>query len=316
MVIYKNYNRSKPVLNLEWLRSFALIYEKGNLTKAAESLLISQPGASLHLTSLENYIGFKLFERRPRQLIPTERGKQLYHAVIEPLKQLNEVEKHFQKSCRNDVATITIGMCFETFQMSLEKYLHQLDFNLIVEFGDYKELLNKLQQRIIDIVVTPHKRENTELCFTAFSQENIVLVAGKETDITPFEQALKQKDKEKMRHWMTAQIWYGLPGENEHLQKFWKQNFESHPHFRPNYIVPNIHSIVRSLSLGQGLAVIPDFLCKNAVESGHIQLLWKGFLPITNTLYLAVHKDNFHQKPAEILAKILQQEMPPLEPLL
>lgn len=27
---------------------------------------------------------------------------------------------------------------------------------------------------------------------------------------------------------------------------------------------------------GTGLAVVPDFLCKNAIESGEIQLIWEG----------------------------------------
>ena len=147
------------MLNLEWLRTFKTIYEKGSLTGAAEALFISQPGASLHLSSLENYIGFKLFERQPRKLIPTERGKHLYNSVVDPLRQLHEVETNFQKSTREDIPTITAGMCFETFQISLEKHLSEFNFNLIAQFVEYREHLEKLRQGVIDIVVTHHKDE-------------------------------------------------------------------------------------------------------------------------------------------------------------
>lgn len=58
--MYYNYNRRG---NLEWYRTFKAIYEKGTLTAAAESLFISQPGVSLHLSSLESYMGVKLFDR-------------------------------------------------------------------------------------------------------------------------------------------------------------------------------------------------------------------------------------------------------------
>lgn len=51
------------MVNLEWYRTFKTVYKKGTLTSAAEALFISQPGVSLHLSSLESYVGYKLFER-------------------------------------------------------------------------------------------------------------------------------------------------------------------------------------------------------------------------------------------------------------
>lgn len=51
------------MVNLEWCRTFKAIYKTGTLTGAAEILFISQPGVSLHLSSLETYVGNKLFDR-------------------------------------------------------------------------------------------------------------------------------------------------------------------------------------------------------------------------------------------------------------
>ncbi|HCU46755.1 MAG TPA: LysR family transcriptional regulator, partial [Sphingobacterium sp.] len=47
------------MVNLEWCRTFKAIYKTGTLTGAAEILFISQPGVSLHLSSLETYVGNK-----------------------------------------------------------------------------------------------------------------------------------------------------------------------------------------------------------------------------------------------------------------
>jgi DNA-binding transcriptional LysR family regulator len=303
----------KGMLNLEWLRTFKTIYEKGSLTAAAEVLFISQPGASLHLSSFENYVGFRLFERQPRKLIPTERGKLLYNSVAGPLKQLHEIETHFQKSTREDITTITTGMCFETFQISLEKHLPKLDFNLIAEFGEYRELLKKLDQGIIDIVVTPHKIEKTGLIFHPFSQEHIILIAGKGTDIGQFKPALEANNRQEILNWMAMQTWYGIAGDNEHLHRFWQTNFETRPDFRPNFIVPNIHSIVRSLSSSPGWAVIPDFLCAKEIQEGNITLLWKGYKPIKNVLYFANQKQSLHPDQIQFIKKLLQKELPDLE---
>ncbi|WP_419175866.1 LysR family transcriptional regulator [Desulfosediminicola sp.] len=302
------------MLNLEWLRTFKTIYEKGSLTAAAETLFISQPGASLHLSSLESYVGYKLFERRPRKLIPTERGKILYNAIADPMMQLQEVETNFQKTTREDIPTVTVGMCFETFQNSLEKYLPELDFNLIAEFGDYRELLRKLAQGVVDFVVTPQKQDERGVVYHPFSQENIVLAAGRGTDTSGFYAAMESADNQVLISWLKTQTWYGIAGDNEHLLNFWKLNFGSHPDFRPNYIVPNFHSIIRNLRVSPGLAVIPDFLCKKELDDNTIALLWRGFSPLRNTFYFASRKETLHLERIRQIEAYLEQEMPALEP--
>ncbi|MEG1377436.1 MAG: LysR family transcriptional regulator, partial [Myroides sp.] len=132
------------MINLEWYRTFKTIYKTGTLTGAAEALYISQPGVSLHLSSLEAYVGYKLFDRTSRKMIPTERAKVLFNAINEPLAKLEIVEKTFQKSTEKHAPTISIGMCFETFQTTLEPFVSSLDFNLIISFGNYPEMLDQL----------------------------------------------------------------------------------------------------------------------------------------------------------------------------
>jgi DNA-binding transcriptional LysR family regulator len=86
------------MVNLEWFRTFKAIYESGSLTGAAEALYVSQPGVSLHLSSLENYVGYKLFDRSSRRMVSTERGKVLYNYIQEAIGKLEEAEEHFHKS--------------------------------------------------------------------------------------------------------------------------------------------------------------------------------------------------------------------------
>lgn len=56
--MYYNFNE---MINLEWYRSFKAVFENGTLTKASQVLFSSQPGVSVHLNALENYVGKKLF---------------------------------------------------------------------------------------------------------------------------------------------------------------------------------------------------------------------------------------------------------------
>jgi len=297
------------MVNLEWYRTFKAIYKTGTLTGAAEVLFISQPGVSLHLSSLENYVGYKLFDRTGRKMVPTERGKVLYNFTIEALTKLEEAEKNFQRSTEKHTPTISIGMCFETFQITLEQYISSLPFNVIIRFGEYPEMVENLEKGILDLIITPQMVAKNSIEYQPFSSETIVIVGGNQTDETEFKGIEDTNDTELIETWLKQQKWYGTTGDMEHLRRFWQLNFNKYPDFRPNYIVPNLNSIVRCLSSGQGLAVIPDFLCKKELESGQIKLIWKGKVPLENTLYFATRKKTIYADEIGLIKKIFIDEM-------
>ncbi len=306
--MHQNYN-SKIMVNLEWYRTFKAIYKTGTLTGAAEVLFISQPGVSLHLSSLENYVGYKLFDRTGRKMVPTERGKVLYNFTIEALSKLEEAEKNFQRSTEKHTPTISIGMCFETFQITLEQYISSLPFNVIIRFGEYPEMVENLEKGILDIIITPQMVPKASIEYQPFSSETIVIVGGNQTDEKEFQAIEKLNDLEVIETWLKSQKWYGTTGDMEHLRRFWQLNFNKYPDFRPNYIVPNLNSIVRCLSSGHGLAVIPDFLCKKELESEQIKLIWKGKTPLENTLSFATRKKTIYADEIALIKKIFIDEM-------
>lgn len=297
------------MVNLEWYRTFKAIYKAGTLTGAAEVLFISQPGVSLHLSSLENYVGYKLFDRTGRKMVPTERGKVLYNFIVEALVKLEEAEKNFQRSTEKHTPTISVGMCFETFQITLEQYISTLPFNVIIQFGDYPEMVENLEKGILDIIITPQMVTKNGIDYQAFSSERIVLVGGNEINSAEFDTITQQHDALAIESWLKQQKWYGTTGDMEHLRRFWQLNFNKHPDFRPNYIVPNLNSIVRCLSSGQGLAVIPDFLCRKEIESGLIKLIWEGNNKLENTLYFATRKKTIYEVEIDLIKKIFMKVM-------
>ncbi|GGA88311.1 LysR family transcriptional regulator [Flavobacterium palustre] len=297
------------MVNLEWYRTFKAIYKTGTLTSAADALFISQPGVSLHLSSLESYVGYKLFDRTGRKMIPTERGKILYNAIAEGLKILEDAEKNFQRSTEKHTPTISIGMCFETFQITLEQYISTLPFNVIIRFGEYPEMLENLDKGILDLIISPQKGNSSNIAYEAFSSESIVLVGGSKVDDSELQQLVKQKKYAEAEHYLKAQKWYGTTGDMEHLFRFWQLNFSNFPDFRPNYIVPNINSIVRCLSNANGFAVIPDFLCQKEIESGAVKVLWEGHKKLINTLYFANRKNTAYEKELDLIKDLFKKVM-------
>lgn len=297
------------MVNLEWYRTFKAIYNTRTMTAAAEALFISQPGVSLHLSSLESYVGAKLFDRVAKKMVPTEQGKVLYNSICEPLSKLEEVEKRFQRSTELEVPTINIGMCFETFQHILEKHLHTLNFNIISSFSGYQNLLKDLEKGMVDVVITPTKTDIKGVKYVPFGRETIVLIGSMDIDKATFTSEIQERSNADLLMFLKQKKWYGTSSDNEHFKRFWLSNFNTLPDFRANYIVPNFKSIINSLSYGSGLAIVPDFLCRNEVEKGKLQLLWKGVSPITNKLYFAYRNNSIFEEQLKEILKIFKSDM-------
>lgn len=299
------------MINLEWYRTFKAIYENGTLTKASTALYASQPGVSVHLNALEAYVGKKLFERTSRKMIPTEDGKYLYEYIFESLNNLEIAEQHFKKTTQEKNPSLHIGMCSETFQLIIEPEIPKLHFDLEARFGAHQELIKDLNNGILDLVITPQKKSDKKslVNYTPFSKERIVLIAGVKTETTKINELISSKNWKSLENELQHKIWYSASNEMEHFRRFWFENFNKRPAFKPNYILPSINSIIRCLSNENGFALVPDFLCQNAINNKEIKLVWGGRVKTENTLYFASRTDLQHKKELQILENIFKSKM-------
>ncbi|WP_143310918.1 LysR family transcriptional regulator [Chitinophaga vietnamensis] len=296
------------LLNFEWFRTFKTIYETGSLTATAQQLYISQPGVSLHLNSLEAYVGYKLFDRSARRMVPTERAKVFYNYILDAVNKLEAAEEHFHKSSQEHLSTISIGMCLETFQFTLEQYISSLPFNVSIKFGEYPEMQQDLDHGLLDLIITPQKGNQPNIAYKAFSKERIILVGGGKQDARPFDKLIKAGKYKEAEAWLKQQTWYSTAADMENLRKFWHTNFNSHPDFKPNYIVPNKCSIVRCMINNKGFAVIPDFLCRNELQTGQLKEVWQGNQVMENTLYFGKRKKTMFSKEISVIESFFVEQ--------
>ena len=74
------------------------------------------------------------------------------------------------------------------------------------------------------------------------------------------------------------------------IRRFYRANFERRPDFVPALIVPDLRAVVRALEVGKFVTVLPDYLCRAAIQSKRIKILWKPTAASTNELWLALRK--------------------------
>lgn len=68
-------------MNLRQCEVFRAVMEAGTVTAAAERLSVTQPAVSKMLAQLERDLGFRIFLRQRRRLVPTQEAQALYQEV-------------------------------------------------------------------------------------------------------------------------------------------------------------------------------------------------------------------------------------------
>lgn len=77
-------------VNLADIRSFVLIAQLGNFTKAAEALSVSRSHVSRQISGLEAQMGVTLLNRTTRTLRLTHAGERFYHDCEKALRDIDQ----------------------------------------------------------------------------------------------------------------------------------------------------------------------------------------------------------------------------------
>lgn len=275
------------MVNLEWYRTFKAVYQTGSLTAASKVLFISQPNVSQHLSALESHVGKQLFERKPR-LVPTDYGKLFYTQIVESIEKLEEVETDFKVICNKSLLPILrIGTVKEFFQDVLVRYLDNVLASLIISFGLTKDLIPRLSKGEIDFVIATQKVEGKNLTYEPIVKEEFVIVGSSSIDTNAFNKFLKKKDWELVEEWLLNQTWFAYSSDLAMIRRFWLNNFKKRPAIKPRFTIPDMHVILAAMEKSQALTITADYLIKELLLENKLKLIWRGEVPMENTLFLA-----------------------------
>jgi DNA-binding transcriptional LysR family regulator len=75
------------------IQIFVAVLESGSMTAAARSLGVTQPAVSAALAQLERHVGFRLFEREGRQIVPTSEALLLHQEAMHALAGLSRLDE-------------------------------------------------------------------------------------------------------------------------------------------------------------------------------------------------------------------------------
>lgn len=170
-------------LNYNHLRYFWAVAREGNLTRAAEKLLISQSALSIQIKKLEGQLGQDLFERSGRQLQLTEAGRIAFahaEAIFAAGGDLLATLKQRPSDRRSILRVGALATLSRNFQIGfLRPLLARRDVEVIVRSGTSAFLLQGLEAHRLDVVlvnVAPARDAATPWVSHAIAEQPVSLI--------------------------------------------------------------------------------------------------------------------------------------------
>lgn len=145
-------------VNFELYRIFYAVANNGNITKASEELMISQPAISKSIKNLEQQLGGQLFIRTKRGVVLTDEGKEFYKYIKQAMEHISSAENKFTELINLETGCIKIGVSTTLTREFLLPYLekfHRLypKINIQIMTNTSSELVPKLRNGLIDMMI-------------------------------------------------------------------------------------------------------------------------------------------------------------------
>ena len=295
------------MVNLEWYRTFKAIYETGTLTQASKILLISQPNVSQHLSFLEAHIGKKLFERKPRRMVPTDYGKLFYAQLISPLENLQKLEAEFRYTKESDIPLTCIGVSSNFYKIKLASQVASSSVNLVFEFDDLPVLVDNLVQGNLNFLISEHHGQERNIYYEEISTIEEILVTSANLDTTLLESP--KATETEIEEWLLQQSWYAFSSDLVLIKGFWQENFRKRPNIKPKLIIPDFSALIQTLEHGSAVSIVPNYIAKEYLAKKSIKEICKKFKKSTRKLYLAYHKNVVTSKQIEMIKQIVSPQL-------
>lgn len=248
---------------IEDLRLFVHVVERGGISKAAEKLRIAKSAVSRRLGLLEERYGSRLIDRTPGVWNVTASGRELHQRAMRVVGDVDEIEDDFANASTNLAGPLSIsvprdfGVAFliDTLITFKERYP---EIQLTVDFDDRTVDLSRENYDFAIRIAPEAKGENSEVRIG--SVRHGLYASQTYLEMHPEPLTLEELRAHKLLYFGTARraIWDFVTDNGK------PQPFEFQPFVNSNSGVFLLEATLKGLGIGR----LPDFIASNALAKG------------------------------------------------
>ncbi|MFF8879441.1 LysR family transcriptional regulator [Streptomyces flaveolus] len=276
-------------MDLALLRTFVTVHRAGSFTRAAALLGLSQPAVTSQIRTLERQLGRPLFLRQARGVTPTTIGDELAHKAAPHLDALVEIA---ETGVDDDSPVRTLHLAGPP-EFIAERALPALTeltgkdgqgFALRATFGNAEEALEGLAAGHHDLAIGTARPRGALLTATPLCDEEHVLVAAPRWAAQTGAGELHRTSAPDLAHVPVVEVHESLP----FVTRYWASIFDTCPAAPGTVVVPGLRAVLTCVIAGAGLAVLPRYLCADALARGDVVALHDPAVPPLRTYFLVV----------------------------
>lgn len=157
------------------------VAEKGSLSKAKDSLFLSQSALSHQLKEVETQLGAPLFHRVNKKLVLTGAGKIILESAERILDELDHAEISVKKYISGDKGSVRMATeCYTCYHwlpslmVDFNKEFPNVDIEIFPEFSN--EPINHILQGKLDLAVVSGRVDNPNVTLTELFTDELLAV--------------------------------------------------------------------------------------------------------------------------------------------
>ncbi len=177
-------NDTMSELNYRHLYYFYRIAREGSIVAASRKLHITQSTLSDQLKQLEEYLGAKLFDRKPRKLELNSTGKLTMQYAVDIFSKSAEMELVVRANAQEKTSLLCVGVIPSLPRNHIYDFLVPLwksrKYIIVVKEARLESLIAALQISDMDVILSDaqHKDHNFDFRSTKLISQQIIAVAS------------------------------------------------------------------------------------------------------------------------------------------
>ena len=260
---------------------------EGSMTAAADSLNLTQSALSHSMRKLEDQLGIKIWQRKGRQLIPTQAGQHLLNATKRLLPQFVRTEENLIQFAKGERGSLRIGMechpCYQWLHKITVPYLKKWpSVDLEVKQKFQFEAIGALLAHEIDLIVTPDPYRKKGLYFEPVFDYEQVLVVGPEHPLRDADFVIPRD--------LGRDTLFTYPVSQDRLDIYTSFLNPSGMTVRRQKVVETTEMMLQMVSCGRGVAALPRWLVADYSEKYSISAVKLGKNGVSKKIYLGVRE--------------------------
>ena len=172
------------MLDIHQLAIFTKVAELKSFSRAAQEMYLTQPTISQHMTSLESYLGTKLFDRLGKEIALTKAGEVLYRYAKQIIALRGEAQQALEHFLGKKSGHLVLGASTIPGEYILPPLLGTFkkqypEIRITLKIGDTEEIVDALLNHKIELGIIGAKISHARLKYTPFVEDELIIAVPK-----------------------------------------------------------------------------------------------------------------------------------------